>query len=417
MSQFYRNFIHSILFIGISLLSFNSSFAQANLSSDELFQLARKEAFDNSSYPKAVALLKRALEKSPDYADIRIFLGRIYTWTDKVDSANAQFTSVLTKNPQNEDALSASFDLNYWNNNLPKALDYATAGLKYYPQSEDFILRNAKVLNALQRPNEALAITQHFLVNNPQNIPVRTLQESIIDENLKNKIGVGYSFTYFDKRFDAPWHQPYITYGRQTKYGPINFSYNYANRFNTAGSEFEVESYPHIDTGIYMYIGGGISQSSIFSKYRLGFTVYKNLGSGFEGEAGLRYLQFTTSTTIIVTGLGRYIGNNYIGLRSYIIPYSGRASFSFNLLTRFFLGDGRNDYASVSLGTGVSPDDRARRFDVINNLKSFKAGADYSRSINKRFVFTASGSIIYEEYFTNTHGNQYSVSAGILRRF
>lgn len=44
-----------------------------NLSSDELFEQARKQAFESKNYTKAIALSKLALSKSPDYTDISVF--------------------------------------------------------------------------------------------------------------------------------------------------------------------------------------------------------------------------------------------------------------------------------------------------------------------------------------------------------
>ena len=91
----------------ISLLIFLSlSFkiqAQNALSSDELFADAKKSAFENKDYQKAKELAFEALKKSPDYADVDIFLGRIYTWDHQSDSARMHFAKVLDANP-NEDA-------------------------------------------------------------------------------------------------------------------------------------------------------------------------------------------------------------------------------------------------------------------------------------------------------------------------
>lgn len=88
------------------LFLFSSQFhlqAQENLTTDELFLKARNAAFEEDNYPKAISLTKEALAKSPDYADVRIFLGRLYSWTDKVDSARVEFKRVLVQNPGHED--------------------------------------------------------------------------------------------------------------------------------------------------------------------------------------------------------------------------------------------------------------------------------------------------------------------------
>src|SRR5690606_38867636 len=85
------------------------------------------------------------------------FLGRLYTWSDKIDSARSAFATVLAKEPSNEDALSASFDLEYWNENYNKALEIAERGLKSHPNSEIFASLKAKAWDALQNPAETAA--------------------------------------------------------------------------------------------------------------------------------------------------------------------------------------------------------------------------------------------------------------------
>src|SRR6202042_3059228 len=104
-----------ILIIIISFLT-STSFLQAQ-TSDELFKNARKAAFDLKDYDKAKQFAFRALKKSPDYAEIEIFLGRVYTWDKQYDSARYHFLKVLSSNPKNEEASIAYTDLEYWNDN------------------------------------------------------------------------------------------------------------------------------------------------------------------------------------------------------------------------------------------------------------------------------------------------------------
>lgn len=113
-------------------------------SADDLFAQARKAAFDESNYPKAIALSKTALQGSPDYADIRVFLGRLYTWSKKPDSARLAFNEVITKQPKYEDAYVGLGYLEYWNDNSEKALTVVNNGLKNVPTSEPLKLLRQK---------------------------------------------------------------------------------------------------------------------------------------------------------------------------------------------------------------------------------------------------------------------------------
>ncbi len=404
-------------FLTVFILSGTALTASSQtLSSDELLQASQAAVRQEKNYPKAISLLKQALEQSPDYADVRIFLGRVYTWNDFPDSARAQFKTVLSKDAGNLEAYSASFDLEYWNDHIPKSLEVAEAGLKIHPNAQELVVRKARALNALDRLPEALRLTANFLKQNPQSADVAAQLQSLKEDNLKNDFTYGYTFSSFDKRFEQPWHLANISYGRETALGSLNFQINYANRFNTNGLEFETAAYPGIAKGLYAYVGAAVSGSSIFSKNRLGLSLYKSLPYSFEAEGGIRYLKFSSATTLYVVGLGRYVGSSFIGLRSYLGPDENALSKSFSLYSRFFFSDDRNDYLGISAGTGFSPDDATRGL-YTSNLKSFKTAVEYSRNVSKRLTLSASGSYINEEFRTSTFGNQFTISAGMQQRF
>ncbi|HLF45283.1 MAG TPA: tetratricopeptide repeat protein [Chitinophagaceae bacterium] len=132
--------------------------AQDSLSPDELFAKARSAAFDQKNYPLAIELSRLALNKSPGYADIRIFSGRVFTWSGQTDSARSAFEEVLRQQPDNEDAAAAYADLEYWNDNPAKALSICNNGLTFHPQSKTLLLKKAKCLSALKRFHEANAV-------------------------------------------------------------------------------------------------------------------------------------------------------------------------------------------------------------------------------------------------------------------
>lgn len=118
-----------LLFLAIS----TGSKAQNSLSSDELFSNARNAAFEDKNYEKAKKLAFEALEKSPNYADVDIFLGRIYSWDHQYDSARIHFLKVLNAKP-NEDASIAYADLEYWNDDYQKSLEICSDALNVYPE-------------------------------------------------------------------------------------------------------------------------------------------------------------------------------------------------------------------------------------------------------------------------------------------
>jgi YaiO family outer membrane protein len=413
----YKLYFSIFLFV----ISFNVVSAQTEFSSDELFQQARKAAFDQKDYSKAIRLSRLALVKSSDYSDIRIFLGRVYTWSDKVDSARAEFNKVLSKHPDNDDASFAYGSLEYWNNNSPKALQLTEGGLKYHPKSKDLLLLKAKVLNDLRRFSEANAALDTLIKADPGNSDARALAGRVRDNSSLNKIGVTYDYIYFDKEFKDPWQLASIEYSRQTGIGSVIGRINYANRFNSNGLQYEVDAYPHISKTFYAYVSGGYSGNvGVFPKYRSGVSLYANLPASFEAEAGFRYLYFTSNTWIYTASVGKYLGSFWFNFRTYLTPSNSSISQSYTLHARYYTG-GADDYLSLGIGTGISPDD-PRNIILLNGGNNYKLHSDnisaaLYHSFKRLNVFFITGSLDNQEYQFQTRGNQLDIGAGYLRRF
>ena len=405
-------------FLFIALLFSQSLFAQSELSADDLFQQARSAAFDKKDYTLATELSKKALTISPEYADIRIFLGRVYTWWDKTDSARACFNEVLRMHPDNEDASTAYADLEYWNKNPTKALLICEEGLAFHPQSNVLMLKKAKILLDLKRFKEANDVLTELLKNDPQNAEARALSEDIKDEAAKNTIGVTYDFVNFDKQFPDPWHMVSLEYLRSTAIGSFIGRLNYANRFKTNAVQFEADAYPKISKTFYGYINAGISnKKGVFPQYRAGFSLYANLPESFEAEAGFRYLYFSDATWIYTGSIGKYFKNYWFNFRTYITPANQSVSNSYSLTTRYYYKG--TDYLGLGLGTGISPDERSNNIQLANSyqLKSYRISADYRKTFCRSNVLLVRFSWLSQQYLPKETGNQYVFSLGYQRVF
>lgn len=406
--------------IPIACLIYSSSlFAQDNTPSDDLFLQARTAAFDKKDYRLAIELSRKALAKSPNYSDIRIFLGRVYTWSDKKDSARIEFEKVLNQDKENEDASVAYADLEYWNDDPAKALSICETGLVSHPGSKELLLRKAKSLIDLKRFQEANDVVNTLLKADPKNDAARTLSSKIKDLVSKNKIGISYDFTGFDKQFANPWHLVSISYSRATSLGSIIGRFNYANRFTTSAVQFEADAYPRISRTFYSYISGGVSnKSGVFPQYRAGFSLYANLPKSFEAEAGFRYLYFGDATWIYTASIGKYFKSYWFNFRTYITPDNKNISRSFSFTTRYYFG-GAYDYISLGLSTGISPDDQINNIQLGNKtkLKSNGISAGYYKTIKKLNIISITAGWANQEYLASTFGNQYSFGLAYQKRF
>jgi YaiO family outer membrane protein len=402
------------------LLIFFFSKAQKGVSSDDLFKSARFAAFEDKNYKTAKTYANEALLISPAYADVEIFLGRIFTWEKQYDSARYHFAKVLSTTPLNEDASIAYTDLEYWNDHYGEALKICNRALEEYPASEALLLRKAKILNATKKFKEANIITTQLLKTNRHNTGALALASTLKDAVAVNKISISYDNSSFDKQFDKPWQLGSISYGRHTKLGSITARMNYANRFSTNGIQGEIDAYPRISKTFYSYVSFGYSGNvGVFPKYRAGFSLYANLPKSFEAEAGIRYLYFTSATNVYTLYVGKYYKNFLFSLRTYITPFNGTVSQSYSVAARYYFKSAE-DYVGISLGTGISPDDTNQNIQFSskqNKLTSKQISASFNHTFLKWNVFSISAGLINQEYQPSVKGNQLNLSAGLSRRF
>ncbi|RYE39503.1 MAG: YaiO family outer membrane beta-barrel protein, partial [Sphingobacteriales bacterium] len=338
----------------------------------------------------------------------------------KPDSARMQFQQVLNASPDHEDAHLALGSLEYWEDNSEQALTHVNAGLVKHPDSKELLLLRAKILNDLKRWPEANTDIERVIKADPNLTEARTLSARIRENSSKNKIGLTYDFIYFDKQFDNPWHLLSAEYGRQTKIGSVTGRVNYANRFNSSGVQYEVDAYPRISNTFQAYISGGYSNDvGIFPEYRAGFSLYANLPQSFEAEAGFRYLTFGNSTWIYTASVGKYYKSYWFNFRTYLTPSNDDISRSFALTARYYYG-GADDYFSLRLGTGLSPDDPQNSVLIGNTnykLMSNNITLGYRKLFGSLNILTLSLGLDNQEYLRDTKGNQIDVGIGYMRRF
>lgn len=421
MRVFQTIFVFTFSFLMI--VQTNDATAQIDTTnSDGLLKAAKTAAFDEDNYPKAKAYLYKAISLSPTYSDLRVFLGRIYTWSRNYDSARICFEEVLKQNPGYEDACMAYADMTFWNDENEKSLAICEEGIKFHPKSEGLLLKKARVLNTMRKFSEADKAVQDVIKLNRNNTEARALANRIRENATKNRIGVSYDYVTFDKQFADPWHLVSVDYGRTTGIGSITARVTYANRFKTDGYQYELEAYPRISKTFYSYVSAAYSDNvGVFPKWRGGFSLYANLPKSYEAELGVRYLKFTGDPTFVYTGyLGKYYKSWLFGARAYVTPstFTSTVSSSYNVSARYYYASA-DDMFGVNVGYGISPDDRFNSIQINGTQKliSYKAGFVFRKKVARFSVFTIDGSWFNQEYLPKTFGNQYQFSVSWLRRF
>lgn len=397
-----------------------SSFCQEKtLTADELFVKARTVAFDQKNYAEAIQISKQALQQAPDYTDIRIFLGRLYTWSDQTDSARSVFEQLHRSHVQDEDFYLAYASFVYWNDQPAQAIELIDQGLSFHPTSQDLLLLKAKVAYSNNAYASAEQSVNQLLQLNPKHAEARALAKNIQEYTAKNAIGLNYNFVHFDKQFDHDWHIVALSYKRATPLGSVIFRTNYANKFAENGVQFEVEAYPRLSKMFYLYVAGGYSNNvGIFPKYRTGVSLYANLPHSFEGEIGYRQLYFTDNIWMYTASIGKYYQNFWFNLKTYLTPSHQNISQSYAGTVRYYT-KGANDYLGFIIGTGLSPEENRNNLLEISNykLKTFKVGAEYNFSINRTNLFSISSTYYNQEFRLDEKGNQIDVTLGYIKTF
>lgn len=418
-TRFFKQKTWNISLFLLLIIPFHSSGQDNNLSADELFLQARHAAFEQKDYPQAIRISKLALEKSPTYTDIRVFLGRLYTWSDKIDSARLVFDALDQENVEDEDFFLAYTSLEYWNDNPTKANALVDKGLGFHPQSESLLLLKSKINYSNNNYSVAAETINRLLTLNPKHTEGRALSKSIQEYAAKNAIGLTYNFAHFDKQFEDNWHIVGVSYKRVTPIGSMIFRTNYANKFAENGLQFELEAYPRLSKMFYLYVGAGYSDNvGIFPKYRTGVSLYANLPSSFEGEIGYRQLYFSENIWLYTASVGKYYQNFWFNLKTYLTPDNKNISQSYAGTVRYYT-KGANDYLGFIIGTGISPEEE--RFPLLENsiykLKTFKVGAEYNFSINRTNLFSVSSTYYNQEFRPREKGNQYDFTVGYIKTF
>lgn len=348
-------------------------------------------------------MLHTILPLNPDYYDVQILLARSYAWNNEREKARIELATVLRKKPDHEDAISAMYDVEVWDDNFSEALNLVDIGLKYYPNSPDLVYKKAVVLLKLDRATDALTVLSHLSEIAPGHAEGGLLREKIKLNTMKHDVSLTYSLNFFSRIFN-PAHFVSLQLSRSTNRGSSLVRFNYASRFSSQGLQGEIDLYPKIKKGVYAYLNYGYSQSSLFSRHRIATEVYTKLPYRLEASGGMRYLYFGKHSKVLTyTGsVGYYFKSYWFSYRPYITPDDIGTLISSSLTARKYFKN-TVSYVGMSLNIGFSPDERRIQSgsglssDGIFVLKSQSLGLNWQNTVSHRWILTATYTLVHQE--------------------
>jgi YaiO family outer membrane protein len=154
----------------------------------------------------------------------------------------------------------------------------------------------------------------------------------------------------------SPWKQATLEMSAKSERGTIAGRVTEARRFDTRGSQVEVDAYPRFSKSTYAYFNAGASNSAIFAHRKYAAEVFHAFPGAWEGSAGARRVEFSSTTTIYTASIGRYWGNYWAAFRPYVADDRAgtRKSASFVMRRYFATGD---DYIGFDALTGQTARD------------------------------------------------------------
>ncbi|NQV42647.1 MAG: YaiO family outer membrane beta-barrel protein [Candidatus Marinimicrobia bacterium] len=362
---------------------------------DSLFIEARTAAKESGTRDLAIEMCQHALEINPDYHDFRILLGRCYSWEGNYERAEEELSQVVAVAESYQDARNALLDTYIWSKQDEKAMALLEISVQMYPKDLKYKVKQLQILEKLKNTPEAMTIAKEILVLDPKNsyaeefigrVEVSEITRSTTVRYAYNRLAetnTEWQFFVVEPGLD-PWHWISLEHQESFPFGPVIFKLNYASRFQNKASQIEVESYPVLRKGTYLYTGIGISNSDLFPSFRMGLEVFQALPKDFEASLGFRYLEVPDKQIPIYVGsLGKYWQAYWISMKTYISPSNSSLSKSWIFAVRKYLAN-PSDFFEVYAGSGVSPDSELGG-EEIDFLGSRSFGVSYKVAVKPQY--------------------------------
>lgn len=391
--------------------------SQDSTNADGLYAMARIAAFDQKDYPQAIHYAKKAIALAPAYGEVMIFIGRVYTWSEQPDSARTWLKKALNITAVSEEAHVAYADLEYSAGNYNNALAIIDPGMQNFPRSVPLMIRKARVYEKQERYPELRSVALDILAIDRKNAIARSFLDRAMQQLNFNAASVSYDLAVFDEQFPDPWHFLSLDYTTRLKSGSFTARVNFADRLSSSAIQYELEAYPRISKRVYVYvnIGAAPGEKVVFPEWRGGLSIFYNLAKGWETDAGIRYLYYSSGKIFYTASVGKYVGKYLVGLRGYVVPDDNNTGRSFFFTVRRFTAGA--DYLQLNIGGGLSPDDRLAALHLDRKLRAYSTSISYKRTVGVRSDLLFRACWQTNEFQVDQWGNQFNLGAGFRRIF
>jgi tetratricopeptide (TPR) repeat protein len=407
----------------------------ATLSDTQVLAQGRELA-TSGHRPEAIVFLQKRLEVQPGDSDARLLLGLVLSWDGQYDEARREIEAVLMGHPRYTDALLALVNDAIWSGHLEQADDATIEFLALQPNDVQALLARARLLKKMSRYKEATVVLETVHKLEPHNREAIDLRRSLREYDASWEVNYTHTNVWYSDH-SSPWSEEAMTVKRGGPAGSVLARISEGSRWGYHSTLGEIDWYPHLRQGTYLYLNAGYSpQSILYPKYRNGAELFQSLGHGFEASAGYRWLVFSSSNIRVYTAsVGRYHSDWYFSARTYLTPGSGlltansgllapgsgpvpatyHSSATYQFQARRYFSDGLS-YVNVRYGHGAAPFE-VRSVNEVGVLNSSSLAAQWDWRLGRHMTVDAEGGAASQDRLSGTGLWQYFFDISLRYRF
>jgi len=379
------------------------------------------KSLKSQDYEKAIVQGRLGVKISPEYTDFHMLLGRAFMKTKKTESAKFYFNHVIATAPIYKDAFINSINLDNSTKNYENALLTVEKAIQNFEGEKEFHLLKIKTLQLKDDHEATVAYLTEMVEKYPED---NILQESLRKEKSKfisDRIGIDHSYSIFSRDGVGPWNLTGIQYIRERKkttfIGRLSYADRRANGTSIrSGYQFELESY--IKTGAKGTSISNVTYSndSVFPKLRISYSYLHNFNTGWEIDAGVRYIKPNNEKNIYAAalGLGKYFGSSWLNLSSFLFFDEGENFLALGGTYRYYFNT-KYDYFAILTGYGNSPDESLNLTSFTNqvSLDSYRAGVAFNKILGNKIILGLQFIGNRQEYVKGKYQNQFDFFATV----
>jgi YaiO family outer membrane protein len=246
--------------------------------------------------------------------------------------------------------------------------------------------------------------------------PVDVIGKPAPPTDPKNKIGLDYEYENFNNTF-TDWHWLSLEYSHRFDPVTILGRVNWAHRYDQDATQYEVDAYPKLWKGAYLYLNYGVSEhDSFFPDRRFGAELFWNVGHAKEVSVGYRRLEYDPRSVDLYTGsFGWYSGNWFCAVRPWVSNKPGDTSVSGSFMARRYLAT-RDDHWTLRIGGGQGSD-FDQSIDELLLSSQWSVTGEWQRRFRPMWIARAKAGFHSVDYETGTNRQSWLVGGGISRLF